>query len=73
MLSLSQICVELSMPIDALFWYRGMRVVSDRLVRSTYDPGEIGFLPDARLDAPDRTPRADDLSVLPVYFTDGAR
>lgn len=69
MLSLSQICVELGMTTDALFWYRGTRVVSDRLVRTTYDPGRSAFFPEAGLIAgPD--PRADDLSVLPVYFTE---
>jgi hypothetical protein len=69
MLSLSQICIELGMSADALFWYRGTGVVSDRLVRTTYDPGSSAFLPAAgNAAAPD--PRTDDLSVLPVYFTD---
>jgi hypothetical protein len=38
MLSLSRICEELDMPFDALFWYRGMRVVSKNLVAQCYDP-----------------------------------
>ena len=67
MLSLSQICIELGMPADALFWYRGTRAVSEKLVRTTYDPGSSTFLP-AGSDADGRA-RGDDLSVLPAYFT----
>jgi hypothetical protein len=69
MASLSQICVELGMSADALFWYRGMRVVSDRVVRTTYDPESSSFLPS---DGPPAggAPRFADLAVLPVYFAD---
>ena len=67
MLNLSQICLELGMPVDALFWYRGMRVVSERLVKSTYDPGALLFLP-TRASRAGTDNVVYGLSVLPVYF-----
>jgi hypothetical protein len=69
MLSLSQICVDLGMSADALFWYRGSRVVSECVVRTTYNPASSAFLPAGVLPTGLEAP-SDDLSVLPVYFRD---
>jgi hypothetical protein len=47
MLSLSDICIQLGMPVDALFWYRGMKVVSANLVKQCYDP-DTGYFYSSR-------------------------
>lgn len=67
MLSLSRICVELNMPVDALFWYRGMRTVSRQLVKASYDPDASYFLP-TRATASKRENVFYGLSALPTYF-----
>jgi hypothetical protein len=72
MMSLSRICLELERPVDALFWYQGMKTISAGVIASTYDNAAGFFLPTSALPsgaAPtDRVAVYLGLSVLPTYF-----
>ncbi len=68
MLSFSYICTELDFPLDALFWYQGMKTVSRELIAKTYDPAAGFFLPAHRGGATKES-LYYALSVLPTYFT----
>ncbi len=67
MLSLSQICVELGMPVDALFWYRGMTVVSRNLVKQCYDPG-TGYFYSSHAAGPSDGRDVYGLGAAATYF-----
>jgi hypothetical protein len=67
MASLSMLCVELRLPIDALYWYQGMLTISRQLVRVSYDAKSGAFHSydnqSARRDA-----SIQPLSALPTFF-----
>ncbi|MFQ5512226.1 MAG: isoamylase early set domain-containing protein [Candidatus Krumholzibacteriia bacterium] len=67
MLALSRAAVELGTPVDALYWYQGMRTVSTQLINQTYDPRSRFFLPVSN-DLQRKESLYSALSVLPVYF-----
>ncbi len=67
MLSLSKICIELKTPVDALFWYQGMKTISAEIISSTYDNAAGFFLPTSTTQT-GRLGVYLALSVLPTYF-----
>lgn len=69
MQSLSAVCLELNKPIEALFWYQGMKTVSQRLVTATYDNPAGYFFPyDNSTESTQK--RYYAASALPVFFPD---
>ncbi len=68
MLSLSAICLELQMPVEALFWYQGAETISKRIVAMSFD-ADAGFFLPTRANARRRESLFFGLSALPVYFS----
>ena len=71
MLSLAALCVELRLPVDALYWYQGMRTISDQMVRVMYD-AHSGNFHSYDNASKRRDGGIEPLSALPVFFTAAA-
>jgi len=69
MQSLSAICLELNKPIEALFWYQGMKTVSHQIIAAMYDNPAGYFFPYNNLSGSAQK-RYYAASALPVFFPD---
>jgi len=67
MLSLSALCIELKLPVDALYWYQGARTVSARVIEATYDP-QSGFFHPCDNSAGRLDGACYPMSAMPAFF-----